>query len=56
MLEFAEINEIRAHLRIVEMNNTGVFLDPEEKEFCKRGGLILLARGGFRWEIHEQGS
>ena len=35
---------VRAHLKIIEINNAGVFLDPEEKEFCTREGLILLAR------------
>ena len=34
---------VRAHLKIIEINNAGVFLDPEEKEFCTREGLILLA-------------
>jgi len=35
---------VRAHLRIIEINNAGVFLDPQEKEFCTREGLILLAK------------
>ena len=34
---------VRAHLKIIEINNAGVFLDFKEKEFCTREGLILLA-------------
>ena len=33
---------VRAHLKIIEIDNAGVFLDAEEKEFCTREGLILL--------------
>jgi len=35
---------VRAHLKIIEIDNAGVFLDPEEKEFCTREGLILLVK------------
>jgi hypothetical protein len=35
---------VRAHLRIIEIDNAGVFLDPREKEFCTREGVILLAK------------
>lgn len=35
---------VRSHLRILEIDNAGVFLDPQEKEFCTREGLILLAK------------
>ena len=35
---------VRAHLRIIEIDNAGVFLDPKEKEFCTREGVILLAK------------
>jgi DNA-binding transcriptional ArsR family regulator len=35
---------VRAHLKIIEIDNAGVFLDPKEKEFCTREGLILLAK------------
>lgn len=34
---------VRAHLKIIEIDNAGVFLDPEEREFCTREGLIRLA-------------
>ena len=33
---------VRAHLKILEIDKTGVFLDAEEKEFCTREGLTLL--------------
>ena len=39
---------VRAHLRIIEIDNGGVFLDPDEKQFCTKEGLVLLAnRLGF---------
>jgi len=34
---------VRAHLRIIEIDNGGVFLDPDEKQFCTKEGLLLLA-------------
>lgn len=34
---------IRAHLKIIELDKGGVFLDPKEKEFCTQEGLNLLA-------------
>ena len=34
---------VRARLKILEINNVSVFLDPDEKEFCTKEGLILLA-------------
>ncbi len=35
---------VRAHLKIIELDNVGVFVDPELKEFCTRDGIIMLAR------------
>ena len=35
---------VRAHLKILEVDNAGVFADPEEKEFCTREGIALLAK------------
>ena len=35
---------VRAHLKIMEIHNVGVFVDPNEKEFCTKEGVILLAR------------
>lgn len=34
---------VRAHLRIIEIDKGGVFLDPDEKQFCTKEGLVLLA-------------
>lgn len=33
---------VRAHLRIIEIDSGGVFLDSDEKQFCTREGLVLL--------------
>ena len=35
---------VRAHLRIVELDNAGVFADPEGKQFCTKEGVALLAK------------
>jgi DNA-binding transcriptional ArsR family regulator len=35
---------VRIHLKIMELDNVGVFVDPELKEFCTREGIITLAR------------
>ena len=35
---------VRAHLKIIELDNVGVFLNPELKEFCTRDGIIMLAK------------
>ena len=46
---------VRAHLKIIEVNNAGVFADPEEKEFCTKEGIALLAkRLGLRETSAEQ--
>ena len=34
---------VRAHLKILEIDSAGVFLDPTEKEFCTKEGIALLA-------------
>jgi DNA-binding transcriptional ArsR family regulator len=34
---------VRAHLKILEIDRAGIFLDAEAKEFCTREGLMLLA-------------
>jgi len=34
---------IRSHLKIIEVHNAGVFADRDEKEFCTKEGVILLA-------------
>ena len=35
---------VKGHLKIIEVNNIGVFMDPEEKKFCTREGVALLAK------------
>ena len=48
---------VRAHLRIIEIDNGGVFLDPDEKQFCTKEGLVLLAnRLGFELNLGTSSS
>jgi len=35
---------IRAHLKVVEVDNTGAFVDAKQKEFCTKEGIIALAK------------
>ena len=35
---------VRSHLKILEVNNAGVFVNDEKKEFCTREGIALLAK------------
>ena len=35
---------IRSHLRILEVDSGGVFVDPERKEFCTIEGITQLAK------------
>ena len=45
---------VRAHLKILEIDKAGVFLDAEEKEFCTKEGLALLAdKIGLREKFTE---
>ena len=45
---------VRAHLKILEIDKAGIFLDAEAKEFCTREGLMLLAEKiGLREEAVE---
>jgi len=34
---------VRAHLRIMEVDSVGVFVDKDEKQFCTREGIAMLA-------------
>lgn len=45
---------VKSHLQILEMDNGGVFIDPERKEFCTREGIALLAKKLGVKEITEQ--
>ena len=48
---------VRAHLKIIEVHNAGVFVDRDEKEFCTKEGIILLAdRLGLKEIAAEQKS
>jgi len=35
---------IRSHLKIMEVHNAGVFINRDEKEFCTKEGILLLAK------------
>ncbi len=35
---------VRAHLKIIEVHNAGVFVDSDETEFCTKEGIALLAK------------
>ena len=35
---------VRSHLKIIEVNHAGVFADTDEKQFCTREGVTLLAK------------
>ena len=46
---------VRSHLKILEVNHIGVFVNTEEKEFCTKEGVILLAkRLGLKGIADEQ--
>ena len=34
---------VRAHLKIMEVDSCGLFIDPTEKQFCTKDGIALLA-------------
>ena len=38
-----DIRTVRAHLKIMEVDAVGVFMDPGEKQFCTKEGIALLA-------------
>jgi len=38
-----DIRTVRAHLKIMEVDSVGVFMDPSEKQFCTKEGIALLA-------------
>jgi hypothetical protein len=38
-----DIRTVRAHLKIMELDAMGVFTDDEQKQFCTREGIDLLA-------------
>jgi DNA-binding transcriptional ArsR family regulator len=38
-----DIRTVRSHLKIMEVDAIGVFMDLEEKQFCTKEGISLLA-------------
>ena len=38
-----DIRTVRSHLRIMEVDALGVFMDLDEKQFCTKEGISLLA-------------
>jgi len=38
-----DVRTVRAHLKIMEVDAVGVFMDPSEKQFCTKEGIALLA-------------
>ena len=38
-----DIRTVRAHLKIMEVDAVGVFMDPSEKQFCTKQGIAMLA-------------
>ena len=38
-----DVRTVRAHLRIMEVDAMGVFMDSSEKQFCTKEGIALLA-------------
>jgi DNA-binding transcriptional ArsR family regulator len=38
-----DIRTVRAHLKIMEVDAVGVFMDPGEKQFCTKEGISMLA-------------
>jgi hypothetical protein len=38
-----DIRTVRAHLRIMEVDAVGIFMDSGEKQFCTKQGIAMLA-------------
>lgn len=38
-----DVRTVRSHLKIMEVDAVGVFMDPGEKQFCTKEGVALLA-------------
>jgi hypothetical protein len=38
-----DIRTVRAHLKIMEVDAVGVFMDAGEKQFCTKEGIALLS-------------
>lgn len=44
---------VRTHLKIIEIHYAGVFVDGDDREFCTREGVALLAK---RLKLGEEDS
>jgi len=38
-----DIRTTKSHLRVMEVDRVGVFMDPDKKQFCTKEGVTLLA-------------
>jgi hypothetical protein len=38
-----DVRTVRAHLEVMEVDSTGVFVDSTKKQFCTKEGIALLA-------------
>jgi hypothetical protein len=38
-----DVRTVRAHLKIMELDAVGFFMDDEQKQFCTKEGISLLA-------------
>ncbi|MCK4863339.1 MAG: hypothetical protein KAS25_03535 [Dehalococcoidales bacterium] len=38
-----DIRTVRAHLKVMEVDMVGFFMDPGEKQFCTKEGIALLS-------------
>ena len=46
-----DIRTVRAHLKIMEIDAVGVFMDPGKKHFCTKEGIATLAN---ILKVHEK--
>lgn len=38
-----DIRTVRAHLKIMEVDSVGIFMDAGEKQFCTKEGITMLS-------------
>jgi hypothetical protein len=49
-----DVRTVRAHLKIMEIDTMGTFLDDEQKQFCTKKGVALLANTFRAHENHNK--
>ena len=49
-----DIRTVRAHLKIMEIDALGVFMDNKQKQFCTKEGIALLADTFRAHEEHAE--